>query len=62
MAVNYMAMLSWGMYGGATASQRANLFASWGLMQSLISAVVTIFFRRTFGPRTGSRSLVGLWQ
>ncbi len=33
--MNYLPFISWGMYGGATAKQRANFFASWGLMADL---------------------------
>lgn len=33
--MNYKPFVSWGMYGGTTATENANLFASWGLMDVL---------------------------
>jgi len=33
--MNYLPFVSWGMYRGANAAERANFFASWGLMQDL---------------------------
>jgi len=37
--VTYKGFVSWGMYGGATSQQRANLYASWGLM-TVVGAIV----------------------
>jgi len=46
MAIVTKAAVSWGMYGGATAGARANLFSSWGLMGSLPAApTIGDFFR-----------------
>ncbi len=36
--MNYLPFVSWGMYGGTSAKQRANFFASWGLMENLTSS------------------------
>jgi hypothetical protein len=33
--MNYLPSVSWGMYGGTTATETANYFASWGLMDAL---------------------------
>lgn len=33
--MNYLPFVSWGMYGGTTAAERAHFFVSWGLMASL---------------------------
>jgi hypothetical protein len=50
--VNYLPFVSWGMYGGSTAKERANFFASWGLMASLPNltanfiAAIAYYFRR----------------
>lgn len=33
--MNFRAVVGWGFYGAATATQRANLWSSWGLMESL---------------------------
>jgi len=39
--MNYLPFVSWGMYGAATATQRANFWASWGIMASLPGAVAS---------------------
>jgi hypothetical protein len=33
--MNAKPFVSWGMYGGTTATESANFFASWGLMDAL---------------------------
>ncbi len=44
MAINKLAMLSWGVYGGAGVSedQHVNLYASWGFNGSLPAPVVNL--------------------
>lgn len=50
--MNYLPFVSWGMYGGTTAAERAHFFASWGLMASLPNiaasaiAVIVNHYRR----------------
>lgn len=36
--MNYLPFVSWGMYGGTSAKERANFFASWGLIANLQAA------------------------
>lgn len=43
--MNYLPFVSWGMYGGTSAKERANLFASWGLMADLPAIVSNIIIR-----------------
>lgn len=38
--MNYLAWVSNGVYGASDATERANLFASWGIMDSLPSLIV----------------------
>ena len=47
MAMNKLAMLSWGVYGGATVTedQHCNLFASWGFNGSLPAPPVNLAHR-----------------
>jgi len=39
--MNYKPYLSWGVFGGSNATQRANGIASWGLRLSLAAAVAS---------------------
>ncbi len=43
--MNYLPFVSWGMFGGASAKQRSNFFASWGLMADLPRVVTALFLR-----------------
>ena len=42
--MNYLPFVSWGMYAGSgvTASRRTNFFASWGLMEYLSGALLSV--------------------
>ena len=40
--MNYKPFVSWGVFGAATATERANRFASWGLMGSLPSYMAPV--------------------
>ena len=56
--MNYLAYVSWGMYGGTTATMRANLFGSWGLMDALPGYTAPLvywisIFGNTFGSILG---------
>jgi hypothetical protein len=47
-------VVSWGMYGGATASERAHAFVSWGLRVTIYSGLESIsrllaYYRRLRG-------------
>lgn len=60
MSVNSLEYVSWGTYGiGVSATNRIHYFASWGIT-SAVGGIVTAFFRRTFGPRIGTRQAIGL--
>ena len=39
--MNYLPWVSNAIYGGTNATERANYFASWGIMGSLVAAVET---------------------
>ena len=44
--MNYLPFVSWGMYGGTSAKERANFFASWGLMadiKAVAAGAIVIF-------------------
>ena len=40
--MNFKAVVGWGFYGAASATQRANLWSSWGLMESLPAATPSV--------------------
>lgn len=44
--MNYLSCVSWGMYGGTSSAERANLLSSWGLMDSLPTASPGRWFYR----------------
>ena len=61
--MNYMPFVSWGVYGGVSplsGGAHAHYFVSWGMMAAVAMTFVAKF-RRTFGPRVGTRQLIGLW-
>ena len=41
--MNYLPFVSWGMYGGITAKERANFFVSWGMMADLPNILANYF-------------------
>ena len=39
MAVNTKSFVSWGVFGGSSATETVNRFASWGLWSKVVAAV-----------------------
>ena len=42
MSANYLVWVSWGVYGGASASERSAGFVSWGMMTVLPAIAATV--------------------
>jgi hypothetical protein len=43
MSINTKSFVSWGVFGGATAQSSANLFSSWGLIETAVTVVRMVF-------------------
>jgi len=47
--MNYLPSVSYGVYGGATSTEKAAYFVSWGLMSTLVAASFVAVLKRWNG-------------
>jgi len=65
--MNYLPFVSWGAYGAASDTARANFWASWGLMASLPSGLTNnlnvnplVFMTIAGATRAGRLNIIGI--